>query len=226
MLPLLPLKNNLAPRNFPSVTLALIAANVAIFLWQLSIGPQESVDVFGMIPRNVVAGRLHAGIPAYATVLTSMFLHGGLLHLGGNMLFLWIFGGNVEDKLGHALYLVFYLVCGVLAGLAQILALETSVLPMVGASGAIAGVLGGYFLLFPRSRVLSLTLVILPPFLRLVQIPAVLFLGFWLLMQLVALPGGPRASGVAIVAHVGGFLAGWVLVKLFGGRELLMHSAQ
>jgi membrane associated rhomboid family serine protease len=156
------------------------------------------------------------------TLVTAMFLHGGLLHLGGNMLFLWIFGGNVEDQLGPVLYLVFYMVCGLMAGTAQVLVSPTSPLPMVGASGAIAGVLGAYFLLFPRSRVLALTLRIWWPFLTLMYVPAVVYLGFWFLMQLVALPAAGGASGgVAFAAHVGGFLSGLVLVRVFGGRQLL-----
>jgi membrane associated rhomboid family serine protease len=217
MIPLFPFKNDLATRRFPAMTLALIAANVFVFVWQLWIGPQESVDVFGMIPRNVLAGRAHAGVAPAITLLTAMFLHGGLAHLGSNMVFLWIFGGNVEDHLGRGPFLGFYLLCGILAGMAQVLVSPTSVSPMVGASGAIAGVLGGYFLLFPRSKVLSLTLVFWWPPIRLLYLPAVLFLGFWLLMQLFSLPttGGAASTGVAFAAHVGGFLAGLVFVRVF-----------
>jgi membrane associated rhomboid family serine protease len=223
VIPLLPLRNDLPTRRFPSVTLALVAANICVFLWQLSIGPQESIDVFGMIPRNFLSGRTHAGLAPVVTLFTAMFLHGGFLHLAGNMLFLWIFGGNVEDQIGHALYAAFYLLCGLIAGIAQVLVLPTSPLPMVGASGAIAGILGAYFLLFPRSHVLALTLVIWFPFLKLMPVPAVVYLGFWFFMQLFALPsaGGAASSGVAFAAHVGGFLAGLVLVRLFGGRRLL-----
>lgn len=218
---MIPLKNDIPILRFPSVTLGLIAANLCVFLWQLTVGGQESVDVFGAVPRNVLAGAAHAGVPAFLTVLTAMFLHGGFLHLGGNMLFLWIFGGNVEDRLGHVGYLSFYLVCGLLAGLAQIFAAPTSPVPMVGASGAIAGVLGAYFLLFPRSRVL--TLVFLVIFVRLIYLPAVLFLGAWFLIQLLSLPSG-ASGGVAFAAHVGGFIAGLVLVRLFGSRKRLISS--
>ena len=209
------------------MTLALIAANVCVFLWQLSVGGQESIDVFGMIPRNVLAGRVHAGVSPAVTLFTAMFLHAGWLHLSGNMLFLWIFGGNVEEQLGSPLYAAFYVVCGLIAGAAQVLVSPTSPLPMVGASGAIAGILGAYFLLFPRSRVLALTLVIWFPFLKLMYVPAVLYLGFWFFMQLFALPGaaGSAANGVAFAAHVGGFLAGLVLVRVFGGRRLLGANA-
>jgi len=221
-----PLKSDVPMTRFPSVTLALIAANVSVFVFfQLSVGMTASVDAYGAIPRNILGGANQEGVPAPLTLLTSMFLHGGFLHLGLNMLFLWVFGGNVEDRLGHLGYLVFYLLCGLLAGLAQMLAAPTSPTPMIGASGAIAGVLGAYFLLFPRSRVL--TLVFLFIFVRTVPLPAVLFLGFWFLMQLFSLPGAAAstaAGGVAIAAHVAGFISGLVLVRLFGalggGRRL------
>jgi len=214
-----PLKNDVPLERFPSVTLALIAANVSVFVFfQLSVGMTASIDAYGAIPRNILGGATQEGIPASLTLLTSMFLHGGFLHLGLNMLFLWIFGGNVEDRLGHLGYLVFYVVCGLLAGLAQMLAAPTSPTPMIGASGAIAGVLGAYFLLFPRSRVL--TLVFLFIFVRTIYLPAVIFLGVWFLMQLFSLPGGVgsagAAGGVAFAAHVGGFISGLVLVRFFG----------
>jgi membrane associated rhomboid family serine protease len=209
-----PLKSDVPMARFPSVTLALIAANVSVFLWQFfSVGLTESIDVFGAVPRNILGGASHDGIPAPLTLLTSMFLHGSFLHLGLNMLFFWVFGGNVEDRLGHLAYLVFYLVCGLLAGLAQMLAAPTSPTPMIGASGAIAGVLGAYFLLFPRSRVY--TAVILVIFVRTVPLPAVIFLGVWFLMQLFSLPTG-AAGGVAFAAHVGGFISGLILVRVFG----------
>jgi membrane associated rhomboid family serine protease len=209
---MIPLKNDVPMERFPSVTLALLAANIAVFLWQLSVGLTESIDVFGAVPRNILGGASHAGIPAPLTLLTSMFLHGSFLHIGLNMLFFWIFGGNVEDRLGHLGYLVFYVLCGVLAGLAQMLAAPTSPTPMIGASGAIAGVLGAYFLLFPRSRVY--TMVILIIFIRMMYLPAVLFIGVWFLIQLFSLPEG-AAGGVAFAAHVGGFISGLVLVRIF-----------
>jgi membrane associated rhomboid family serine protease len=210
---MIPLKNDVPMERFPSVTLALIAANIAVFLWQLSVGLTESIDVFGAVPRNILGGASHAGVPAALTLLTSMFLHGGFLHLGLNMLFFWIFGGNVEDRLGHFGYLVFYLTCGVLAGLAQMLAAPTSPTPMIGASGAIAGVLGAYFLLFPRSKVYALVILII--FIKGMYLPAVLFIGVWFLIQLFSLPEG-AAGGVAFAAHVGGFISGLVLVRIFG----------
>jgi membrane associated rhomboid family serine protease len=211
----IPLKNDVAREHFPSVTLAIVVANVTVFAWQLAVGP-ASIQVFGAIPALILRGQyLPGGLPPAFTLFTSMFLHGGLLHLGGNMLFLWIFGGNVEDRLGHLGYLVFYLLCGLLAGTAQVFAAPLSRVPMVGASGAIAAVLGAYFLLFPTSRVY--TLVFLLFFVRAMYLPAVLFLGIWFLLQLVSLPEG-ASGGVAFAAHVGGFLAGLLLVWLFAGR--------
>jgi len=209
----IPLKNDIRAESFPTLTLALIAGNIFAFVWQLSVGAEQSIEFFGAVPRAIVQGGTHDGLPVWITLITAMFLHGGLLHLAGNMLFLWIFGGNVEDRLGHFGFLAFYLSCGLLAGSAQVLAAPTSPIPMVGASGAIAGVLGAYFMLFPRSRVL--TLLLLPFYVKLVYVPAVFFLGAWFLMQLLSLPQGAN-GGVAFAAHVGGFIAGLLLVRLFG----------
>jgi membrane associated rhomboid family serine protease len=212
----IPLKNDVPLGRFPSVTLALIVANVAVFLWELTVWP-AAIQVFGAVPwRIMVRGYSPGGLPPVLTLLTSMFLHGGFLHLAGNMLFLWIFGPNVEDRLGHVGYLAFYLFCGLLAGVAQVLAAPASKVPMVGASGAIAAVLGAYLLLFPRSRVL--TLVFLVIIFRLIYLPAVLFLGVWFVLQLVSLPEG-SSGGVAFAAHVGGFLAGMILVWVFGASR-------
>lgn len=211
---MLPLKNDLPLGSFPAVTVALITSNVLVFLWQLGVGP-TSVEVYGAVPRAIASGRWNGGLPPDLTLLTSMFLHGGVLHLAGNMLFLWIFGPNVEDWVGHLPFLIFYLCCGLFAGVAQVLAAPGSLLPMIGASGAIAAVLGAYFLLFPRSRVL--TLVFLLFFVRFVYLPAVLFLGLWFFLQLLSLPEGAN-GGVAFGAHVGGFVAGLLLVRFFGTR--------
>jgi membrane associated rhomboid family serine protease len=215
----IPLKNDIRAEHFPTFTLALILADVFAFIWQLSVGPDQSIAFYGAVPRAIVQGGTHNGIPVWFTLVTAMFLHGGFLHLAGNMLFLWIFGGNVEDRLGHFGFLIFYLSCGLLAGFAQVLAAPTSPIPMIGASGAIAGVLGAYFMLFPRSRVLTLFWFLF--WVRLVYVPAVFFLGVWFLMQLLSLPQGvggvaSTAGGVAFAAHVGGFIAGLLLVRLFG----------
>jgi membrane associated rhomboid family serine protease len=219
---MLPLKNDIRTDTFPTFIVALIAANVFVFLWQLSVGPQQSIEFFGAVPHAIVQGGTHEGLPVWITLFTAMFLHGGIFHLAGNMLFLWIFGGPVEDRLGHFGFLVFYLSCGLLAGAAQVLAAPTSPIPMVGASGAIAGVLGAYFMLFPRSRVL--TLLLLPFYAKVIYIPAVFFLGAWFLMQLLSLPQGAN-GGVAFAAHVGGFIAGLLLVRLFGALHRTVPAA-
>jgi len=210
---MIPLKNDIRREHFPTLTVALILADVFAFLWQLAVGPEQSIAFFGAVPHSIVQGGMHDGLPVWVTLITAMFIHGGVLHLAGNMLFLWIFGGNVEDRLGHLGFLVFYLSCGVFAGLAQVLAAPTSPIPMIGASGAIAGVLGAYFMLFPRSRVLTLFWFLF--WVRLIYVPAVFFLGVWFLMQLLSLPQG-ASGGVAFAAHVGGFIAGLLLVRLFG----------
>jgi membrane associated rhomboid family serine protease len=219
-----PLRSDVAVSRFPTVVLALIAANVSAFLWQASVGLPASIEVFGAIPRAIGLGaHFNAGFPPALTLLTAMFLHASPWHLVSNLWFLWIFGAGLEDRLGHGSFLIFYLLCGLIAGLAQVLADPTSPLPVVGASGAIAGILGAYFLLFPGSRILTL---LLPPFsfllLRLfdfLYLPAIVFLGVWFLLQLFSLPS-QLVSGVAFAAHVGGFVAGLLLVRVFAaGRQ-------
>lgn len=156
-------------------------------------------------------------LPIWLTLFTSMFLHGGLLHLLGNMLYLWIFGDNVEDAMGHGKFLLFYLVCGAIASFAQMAINPNSGVPQIGASGAIAGVLAAYFMLFPNSRVLTLIPIFF--FIRLVAVPAVFLLGFWFILQVLSGAGSlGAASGVAFFAHIGGFIAGGVLVFLFKRR--------
>jgi membrane associated rhomboid family serine protease len=211
----LPLRDDLPTRRTPVVTLTLVAVNVAAFLWQIGVeGLQRSVLVGGVIPyeiltfqdvwpRDLVAPPL--------TIFTGMFLHGGFGHLASNLLFLWIFGNNVEDVLGRGRYLAFYLSCGVLAALAQVLASAAGGYldaPMVGASGAIAGVLAAYLRLFPGARILTLAFVFL------VWLPAWLVLGIWIVTQVLAVLSG-GAPGVALFAHLGGFLAGWLMLLPF-----------
>src|SRR5688572_2467276 len=202
---MIPLRDVIPSRTTPFVTIALIAANAIVFLFELSLG--RNVDQFildfGLVPAEFT----------WVGVLTSMFLHGGLLHFGGNMLYLWIFGDNVEDRMGHGRFLVFYLLCGVAAALAQTIAVPDSVVPMVGASGAIAGVMGAYFVLYPRSRIVTLVPIFL--FIQIIEVPAIFFLGFWFLLQLVSgvgsmatATGGEPAGGIAFWAHAAGFLAG------------------
>ncbi len=225
---MIPLKDDVPVGRAPLLTGTLIAANAIAFLWQVDVvGLPLSVQIGGAIPYEILRMRDMPPldlVPPPFTVLTSLFLHGGLMHLAGNMLFLWIFGNNVEDALGRGRFLLFYLACGVVAALAQTAAtvltgdLAALSIPMVGASGAIAGVLAAYMVLFPRARVLTVVPIFF--FIRLMYIPARFFLGLWFALQLLnALFGGP-ASGVAFVAHVGGFLAGLLLVKAARPRPL------
>lgn len=218
---MLPLKDNIPTERFPIVTLILIGINVLVFLYESSLG--QGVDRFlatyGMTPYEITHGvsLWPREVPVYATLFTSMFLHAGILHLGGNMLFLWIFGNNVEDSMGRFRFIVFYLMCGLVASLAQIAAGPASDIPNVGASGAIAGVLGGYILLYPKARVT--TLVFLGIFITFIELPAMLVLLFWMVLQVVSGVTGLYSSmadgGVAYFAHIGGFIAGLITIKFF-----------
>ncbi|NCQ25503.1 MAG: rhomboid family intramembrane serine protease [Rhodobacteraceae bacterium CG17_big_fil_post_rev_8_21_14_2_50_63_15] len=216
-----PIRDHNPSGRTPYVTYALIALNVAIFLgyWTLFADDralQHFFDDYAMTPAKVTLTGDYAGL------VTSMFLHGGLLHLGGNMLFLWIFGDNLEDRMGHLPYLAFYLACGIAAALAHVLAGPMSQVPTVGASGAIAGVMGGYLLLFPRARVDILLIFII--FFRIITIPAALMLALWFGIQIFAgLASDPDSGGVAYWAHAGGFVVGIVLtlpvfLRLGGAR--------
>jgi len=226
----IPLRDNIPTRTFPGVTVALIAANILVFIYQISLGGEHAavfVATFGAVPAQFTGAAPHAApaLPPGLTIATSMFLHGGLLHLLGNMVFLWIFGNNVEDATGHLRFLVFYLACGAAAACAHIATHPGSNVPMVGASGAISGVLGAYFLLFPFARIV--TLVILGFFAQTIQIPAFFFLGFWFLMQfLSAAVSGGAGGGVAFFAHIGGFVAGLVLLIPFKRRRARLWSRQ
>jgi len=228
---MLPLKDDVPSRGVPVVTVALIALNVLAFLYQMSLelgtdvvpahGSAEAfVFEFGAVPCRIT-GACAWDFPHPAlTIITSMFLHGGLIHIGGNMLYLWIFGDNVEDTLGHVRFLGFYLASGVAAALGQTAMAPTSSVPMIGASGAISGVLGAYLLLFPYARVL--TLVTFGFFIRFIHVPAILILGFWIVVQFLngalSLGAGEGGAGVAWFAHIGGFLAGIVLLFVLRPR--------
>jgi membrane associated rhomboid family serine protease len=204
------------------VTIALIVLNVLVFLLELGQGSEASLQSFitawGVVPREYSVGHdlpPLIPLPFWATLITSMFLHGGWMHLGGNMLYLWIFGDNLERAMGSVKYLVFYIVCGTAAGLAHIAFSSGSAVPSVGASGALSGVLGGYLLLFPHNRVRVLTRV------GVTSVPAIVVLGFWIVIQLISQVGSighTSEGGVAYMAHIGGFVAGLVLVKLFARR--------
>lgn len=211
-----PIRDHNPSGSLPVLTLALIALNVAVFLASFASQSEAAIvhnlTTWGLVPARLLAGQ------GYAALVTHMFLHGSWLHLGGNMLFLWIFGDNLEDRLGRTGFLMFYLGAGLAAAGAQVLVQPASPLPMVGASGAIAGVLGGYIWLFPRARVDVLVIVVI--FWRIVAMPAWMILGIWFLTQAVAGAVMPAdAGGVAYLAHVGGFLAGLAMaIAIFGRR--------
>jgi len=207
-----------------TVTIALIALNVLAFFLELSQPSggalQSFIEAWGVVPREYSAGRDLAPsipLPFWSTLVTSMFLHGGWAHLGGNMLFLWIFGDNIERRLGHARFLAFYLACGLAAGIAHILFNIHSGVPTVGASGAISGVMGGYLLLFPKNRVRVMVQG------GITAVPAYVMLGLWIVMQFISQLGSitdaGETGGVAYLAHIGGFVAGLVLVTMMGGRR-------
>lgn len=218
---MIPLRDRNPTRRVPVVNIALIIANIAVYVWSVSLGPEIERIYFqyGVVPSDVVlAFAQYRYMDAVLPFFTSMFLHGGLLHLGGNMLYLWIFGDNIEDRLGHARYAWFYVVCGLAAGLSHLGLDPGSDVPTVGASGAISGVLGAYLVLFPRARVLTVIPVFF--FLQIAELSAIFVLGFWFVMQflngLVSLGYGIEGSGgVAWWAHVGGFVAGVVLILPF-----------
>ena len=229
------------PTEKPAIiTVAIIAANALVFIFLQGAGAQgplaRSVCELGLIPGEILrSAKPGSGIalapgvmclveatPKYWTILTSMFTHGGWFHLIGNMLFLWVFGNNIEDATGHGKFLTFYLLCGVAAAATQTLISPHSVVPMVGASGAISGVLGAYLLLYPRVRVH--TLIILPFFITTVALPAWVMLGYWALLQLIGGLGSLtqlEQGGVAFFAHVGGFVAGLLLVRIFASEDVL-----
>jgi membrane associated rhomboid family serine protease len=239
---MIPLRDDTPSRSVPLVTVGLIGLNVLAFLYQLSLGldsrgpgagaAEAFVFEFGVIPCRLTdacpatLARAAGDFPhPWATIFTSMFLHGGLLHIGGNMLYLWIFGNNVEDTLGHGRFLVFYLASGVAAAVGQTLVSPTSAIPMIGASGAVSGVLGAYLLLFPYATIL--TLVTFGFFIRFLHVPAVIVLGFWIVLQLLngyitfsaQTLGRGESGGVAWFAHIGGFLAGMLLLFLLRPRR-------
>jgi membrane associated rhomboid family serine protease len=222
---MIPLRDNIPSRRAPVVTCTLIAINACVyFLVQPSPGTPAGLRFtfqWGLVPADLLGGvpRLAHPVPVTWTVVTSMFLHGGLFHILGNMWYLWLFGDNVEDAMGRARFLVFYLLSGVAAAAAQVLVSPASRIPMVGASGAISGVLGGYVLLYPHARILTLVPIFF--FLQLLEIPAAIMLGLWFLVQVTSGLGGLglETGGVAWFAHIGGFLAGVGMVHLFRKRQ-------
>lgn len=234
-----PLKDENPTYSTPFVTLGLISLNLLVWVLVQGMGRdpalQDSVCRLGFIPGYLFGGIptgtevslgygvscVLGGFPAWGTIISSMFLHGGWLHLLGNLWFLWVFGNNIEDSTGHGRFLLFYLLCGTVAALTQAASDPQSAIPMVGASGAISGVMGGYIVLYPKVRVHML--IFLGIIITRIVVPAVVVLGFWFLLQL--LSGIPRVAaesgGVAFLAHAGGFIAGALLVLLFRDRRLV-----
>ena len=235
--------DNTGRTTTPVVNYALIVVNILVFVFLQGLGSNEKFTyAYSTVPAEIITGKDFVTrpvavqnftgqviempglqptlIPVYLTLITSMFMHGGIAHIFGNMLFLWIFGDNIEDRLGHIRYLIFYLVCGVLAGIAHVIVTYATasdsaslLVPSLGASGAISGVLGGYLLLFPTNRVIVILSWFVTP------VPAFVAIGLWFVFQLISglgmLGSGSKAGGVAYGAHVGGFVAGLVLIKLF-----------
>ena len=234
----IPLQDDNPSSTRPYVTVGVIFVCVAVYVWQHLLlsgsGAQQAAYAFGLVPavltgREVLPEQI-AVISPWGTVLTSMFMHGGFWHLAGNMLYLWVFGNNIEDAMGHVRFFIFYLLCGVAAVFAQVLPNPGSIIPMVGASGAISGVLGAYMLLFPRARVLlGLPLGFL--IVQLGRFPAIWVLAAWFVMQLVmgsiaaAQPAGDSEGGIAFGAHIGGFIAGLALVTFFKRRGVVLWRA-
>ena len=245
-----PIKDNIPTDRFPVVTVTLIALNViAYFFWQkggLTFGDPNNPDYFDNLVRYATIpyelthpdyqcapatteafscsktfGERFDLPPTYLTVFTSMFMHGGLLHLGGNMLFLWIFGNNVEDSMGPVRFVIFYLLGGLAATAGQVLVGADSMVPNIGASGAVAGVLGGYILLFPKARVVTIIFIVF--FFTILELPAMLILGFWFIQQALFgyfdLSSGDGGGGVAYFAHIGGFVFGLIAIKLFADER-------
>jgi len=226
---MIPLHDDNPTSIFPIVTIGIIALCVLVFFWELSLGTQaeRAFYSYGAIPAVVVGGKYLppelVTIPAPLTIFSSMFMHGGWMHIIGNMLYLWIFGNNVEDAMGHRRFLFFYLICGVIAFFGHAMGDMNSQMPTVGASGAISGVLGAYLLLHPRARVL----VIIPLgfFLYTTRLPAAIVLGFWFVLQLInSAVVGSGESGVAFGAHIGGFIAGMALIPLFKNKNVKLFT--
>ena len=222
---MIPIRDYNPTSRHPYVTLTIIVTCVLIFIWQLSLDPgrgQLIVQVFGFIPALLFGqGDFGLGshpIPPWATLITSMFLHGGLMHLAGNMLYLWIFGNNIEDVMGHGRFIVFYLLCGLAAAMTQALPDMESTIPMIGASGAISGILGAYLILFPKTKVQ----VIIPlGFFMMRTIPAGWLLGLWIAFQIISgMSSDVAGGGIAWWAHVGGFVAGMALIYPFTRGDL------
>jgi membrane associated rhomboid family serine protease len=224
---LIPYKDDNPTRTAPYLTVGIIVLNVVVFLIQVAFRSKMELITYnyGAIPHNLVTFESRQPVHPALTVFSSMFMHGGLFHLGGNMLYLWIFGNNIEDRLGHVRFLIFYLFCGIFAAYSHAITNAGSTIPMIGASGAVSGILGAYLLLFPRARVH--TLLILGFFITTVRIPALIVIGFWAFIQFlngIISSGLQNSGGVAWFAHVGGFLIGLLTIKLWLPRGVRQWS--
>lgn len=210
---MIPLSDENPTRNFPLITLLVIGVNILVYFTTFinaTVSPEMVFNQYGLVPYNLI----NSPTSEYPAIYSSMFLHAGFWHLAGNMLYLWIFGNNIEDVLGKFRFILFYVVCGTIAALGHIATDTSSVIPMVGASGAVSGVLGAYLVLFPFARVKTLIFIVI--FVTVIRIPAVVLLGLWIGLQVmngIAVSGG--APGVAWFAHIGGFLAGMILILPF-----------
>tara|TARA_B100000575_G_C23093144_1_gene630292 strand:+ start:220 stop:951 length:732 start_codon:yes stop_codon:yes gene_type:complete len=223
-----PLKDDNPTQTKPIITLSIIFLCILIFLYQFSLSDSDNnqlIMIWGMKPANLFSDNLiNTGGPGVLlTLFSSMFLHGGIMHLAGNMLFLWIYGNNIEDAMGHIRFLIFYIICGLSAALLQAFVIPSSSIPMIGASGAVSGVLSAYFLLFPRAKVS--TLVVLVFFITVIRLPAGILIGIWFFTQLLnATTVDPNSPGVAWFAHIGGFLAGAILIPFLKRKKFKFFS--
>jgi membrane associated rhomboid family serine protease len=225
-----PIRDDVPSRSFPAVTVGLIVVNTVIFLAELAAGARglrAAVASYGLIPQYVSAYAAGADVPAGRALfpfVSSIFLHGGFLHLIGNMWYLWIFGDNVEDRLGHVRFLIFYILCGILGNLAHYAFNSGSPIPTIGASGAVAGVLGVYLVSYPRARIVVLIFLF---FIYFIELPALVVLGFWLILQFIngafSVVNSAATGGVAWWAHIGGFLGGILIFRLFRPRPRVYY---
>ena len=210
---MIPLSDDIPTRNFPLITLLAIGANIWIYFemfFSATVSPELVFNQYGLVPYNLI----HSPVTEYPAIYSSMFIHSGFFHLAGNMLYLWIFGNSIEDVLGKFRFILFYLVCGTIAALGHIATNTDSIIPMIGASGAVSGVLGAYLVLFPFARVKTLIFIVI--FVTVIRIPALVLLGLWIALQVLnGMAASDGSAGVAWFAHIGGFLAGMILILPF-----------
>lgn len=214
---MIPIRDDIRSKKFPLFTILLIISNIVLYIFQISLGPDAEYFIwkYALVAKTLVTFQPInpvSTLPPPVTLITSQFLHGDIFHLGSNMIFLWVFGDNIEAELGYFKYLAFYLTCGVISGLVQVIVFPGAIIPMIGASGAISGIMGAYFIRFPKARVVTWLFLFFT-----IRLPAVVYLGLWLIFQIVAgVPTyGNNGDGVAYFAHIGGFVAGMVLFKVW-----------